>query len=654
MHEIFSTSHPLFSRLFETTTQWAKSRNSSDEAYESNTNYANQTSTSAYNMVDDAFLNAANQLVAELHFTKLSDLGHLFDSVLSTNTICKKSIFSNDSNKRTKRKSNTSSFLLSTRFSKKEATESVLSKKKNKEPLSKPTSMISQPGDTTVIDIFNNPVPTSLVTIRNLTVSDTDTEDRHIFLIRKIESNKDLVNLLSIGFRFAEPSFISKTMGDRLQVPSDYMLNYFKDMLQMTETASVMYRPIKPFGHDFYTSAAQQKQMQNSNVRGGVFVGIFTLIEDDNMPYVIVEKEKRYRFPMVQLTLEGNATELSRADKNIVLGLSGQSLSSIASISSANLRNHQRRSSGTLYTDISPNQSVGSGKTLINTKSSYLNSDDEDDHYGYALDSSTSLIKKTDVKTEQFTQALEAAAISLTSISSYGKPLATSAKLYGDIIDIPAFSLRPGPCQLIIFKAHITTPGTRFAINSTLTESIKCVPFPIYRSFAYHITEIAVEKYRNETNRHRSPSNYLNQQRLYQNTAGRNNNLIEDNHKSSFDENNLEFEEEGLTALATIIPAPKGEVSSLESSSKLQSLSSLPPPPRVKRNKFTYPTGMASLDSNYFTKDFLPNMMKGANVPSLNPGDSSAETPIILNLLPSNARFWWLNNLYEETHNTLE
>ncbi|KAI7887866.1 uncharacterized protein EV154DRAFT_605303 [Mucor mucedo] len=623
-HETFSTSHPLFTRLFETTIQWAKSRNSSDEVYDANLNY--QSSDDIYN---------------------LADLGHLFDSVLTANTIRTRSIFSNDSKKReTRRDSSTSSVLLTNLTSKK----NIFSKKKNKQPVSRPESVMSQVGDATVIDIFNNPVSNALVITRNLSVRDSDSEDRHIFLVKKIESNKDLVNLLSIGFRFAEPIFISKTMGERLKVPSDYMLNYFKDMLQMTETASVLYKPVKPLGHEYYTSPAQQREKHENDLRGGVFVGIFSLIEDDDMPYLIVNKETRYRFPMVQLNLQNGTTELSRAEKSAILSLSGQSLSSISSITATNSRNRQRRSSTTLYTDTSPNQSVGSGNTLINIK--YNN--DDSDFYSYGAESSTSIVKNTDVKTEQFMEALEAAAVSLIGMSSYGKPLAASAKLYGDIIDIPAFSLRPGPCQLIIFKSHITTPGTRFAINSTLTESIKCVPFPIYRSYAYHITDVAVKKYRDETNRHRTPTNCLIDQRVYQNTAGQNNNLIEENPRSSFDENNLDLQEEGSTALATIIPAPKGEVSPMEQAAQLQSLSSLPPPPRMKRTKLTYPTGIASLNNNFFTKDLVPNMIKGVNVSSLDPGNSSAESSALLNLLPATARFWWLNNMYEETRSSTD
>ncbi|KAI9364200.1 hypothetical protein BD770DRAFT_309575, partial [Pilaira anomala] len=469
-HEAFTTSHPLFTRLFETTMQWSSSGkdNSPEEELNNLINYPART-IEYFESVDKAFLSAANQLVEELRFTKLSDLGHLFDSVLSTNTISKKSMFSQDSKKKTKkqRASSISSYLI----------KSEKKKKKNRSSKSSSVTLTSSTNeDATVIDIFNNPISPCPTTNDNLTVHDSDLEDKHIFLVKKIESNKDLVNLLSIGFRFAEPVFISKTMGERLNIPSDYLLNYFKDMLQMTETAP---------------------QAQNRDIRGAVFVGLFTLIEDEedgDMPYLVVDKEKRYRFPMVQLSIEGDTeaekypTELSRLEKSIVLGLSGETLSSMTTVSTS----AQKESMDAGYY-------TGAAKSLI-------------------------------------------------SMSSYGKPLASSAKLCSDVIDVPAFSLRSGPCQLILFKSHITRPGTRFAINSTLTESIKCVPFPIYRSFAYHVTDIGVKKYQGETNQQKTSNLYLTQQRVYQNVATRGNQL-------------------------------------LDSDDILQAVSSLPPPPRAKRTK---------------------------------------------------------------------
>ncbi|GAA5800337.1 hypothetical protein HPULCUR_005764 [Helicostylum pulchrum] len=677
-HEAFSTSHPLFTRLFDTTMQWSKQSSEGSSESVNRVTY-NAQNGGYYDAVDDAFLTAANQLVEELRFSKLSDLGHLFDSILCTNTISKKSMFSQGSKKKPplRRTSSTSSYLMSThRLSKKESISDVngielpmtqtKTKKKSKDRSSKDrsskdrfskSSSTTLPEDATVIDIFNNPVSHSFANNPSLTIRDSDTEDRHIFLVKKIESNKDLVNLLSIGFRFAEPIFISKTMGERLHVPSDYLLNYFKDMLQMTETVTTLYTPLKPPGHAYYT-AAQQKKIKSNDVRSAVFVGLFILIEDEetgDMPYIIIEKQKRYRFPMVQLTLDGdtesekNPTELSRLEKSIVLALSGQSLSSITSV----FKNSQKSNHDS--TGYSTGQSSGSGSTLLNSKATYSLTDDEEDTnhiYNYVPHSTSSLIRHTEAESDRFIKALENAAKSLVGMSSYGKPLATSAKLCSDVIDIPAFSLRPGPCQLILFKSHITRPGTRFAINSTFTESIKCVPFPIYRTFAYHVTDLGVEKYRNETNRHKTPNTYLTQQRLYQNTAIRNKHLLDDDTNIPSDTKNKESQEiHDEDRNNEFIPAPEGEISPLESTTQLQPVSSLPPPPRAKRTRTTFPTGFPSLDTNYFSKDFLPNIMKNTNPTSPNSNDADTEMPIILNLLPPNGRFWWLNNIFEETHN---
>lgn len=636
-------------------------------------------------MADDAFLKAANELVEELRVTKLSDLGHLFDSILYTNTISKKSLFSqepkSDSTTANNRRSNTASWLLSSsRIARKESSLSLNiedpvlpitdCKKNSKKSLNRSPSMASQVA--TVIDIFNNATPTTSCS-NTLTVGNIGSEDRHIFLVKKIESNRDLVNLLSIGFRFAEPAFISKTMGEKLQVPAEYILNYFKDMFQMTETAAVMYKPINPPAYSSYSSPSQNK---NEDLRGGVFVGLYTLIDDQadgEMPYIVIQKGKRYAIPMVQLSCDGETeaerkpTELSRQERNIVLGLSGQSLSKIFNYEAEILRNNKRRSSSIAAEEppFSPSKSVGSSKTLMDVQASFsIPSDNGHDHQEelhtqYEVEpTSKTMVRHQDMETQRFIKALEKAAKSLISMSSYGKPLASSARLYGDVIDIPAFSLRAGPCQLILFRAHIITPGTRFAINQTLTESIKCIPYPLYRSYAFYITDIAIEKYRIEQNKQKSPSNYLTQQRLYQSTAARRNDLLmeesADNNAASEDNNDLSLQENGSTALTTYkLTACKDKAfsSTATSITPQQALSSLPPPPRAKRSKFTIKTDIAALDVSHVNKDSLPNMHKGAKPSSTSAAATAAEAPIVLNLLPASARFWWLNNIYEETRN---
>ncbi|GAN10483.1 hypothetical protein MAM1_0360c10024 [Mucor ambiguus] len=688
-HEKFSSNHPLFIRLFETAMQWSRSENKADYQQSNADNLLQNTqptaNLAAYNAINDSFIQAAHELVEELRLQRLSDLGFLFDSVMNANTISKKSMFSQEPKKMPiiRRTSSTASWLITSLNPKDTQKTNVQQQQQQQQQRRTSSYSASAPENATVIDIFNTP-PDELSPANNsLTIWDADSEDRHIFLVKKIDSNKDLVNLLSIGFRFAEPLFISKTMGEKLKVPSEYMLNYFRDMQQMTEAAATMYTPIKSSGYSMYSSPTFKKQLdlKNSEVRSGVFVGLFALVEDqehsNQVPYFIVDKEKRYTFPMVQLTSENGSkpTGLTRQQKNTILSLSGQSLANISNIDSSNPnKGKQSFAEGediqgdNNFSPISTQQSIGSVRTLIDTTSFSSNNAS---FPAFGSNSSRSTVPALDLEdaNAQFIQSLEAAAKSLISSSSYGKSLATSAKLYGDVLDIPAFSLRAGHCQLILFRAHITTPGTRFAINQTLTETIKCIPFPMYRSFTHHITQVALEKYRAEESKYKTPASYLTQQRLYQSTAVRNNELqqIEDINgalsadQDDNDEDDSKGQHEHLNdhALTAYRPAPKGEPSPLQPPT-LQTFSSLPPPPRVKRNKFAFPSNIGSLDISHISKDFLPSMLKGANNIPLSPvppssaagPGSSAEAPIVLNLLPANARFWWLNNMYEETFNT--
>jgi hypothetical protein len=590
-------------------------------------------------------------LVNELRLSTFLDLGLLFDSVLTTNTIAQKSVFSQVHQTQKKptirRSSSTASRLLGGRFIKDNADEEAEMKSRGS---SVKQNRQSRTEDATVIDIFNNAEDNEFDShAGRLSVSDSHTEDKHIFLVKKVESNKNLVNLLSIGFRFAEPMFISKTMGDKLKVPSDYMLNHFRDMLQMSETACTLHHPPRPTAD--YSSYYNLIET-NEDSRGGIFVSIFALVDDrsvpSKIPFVITDKKKRYCFPMTQLIYEGDTEEerkplnLTRQEKNCILSLSGQTLVNFASsnLYKGTTSDANNKTNGTtgepqnIFEDSSTKNTRNNGATntildaLVDTKAK----------------------TETNSRIQRFTKALETAAKTLINSSSYGRPLASSARLYSDVIDIPAFTLRTGPCQLIIFKAYITTPGTRFAINQTLTETIKCVPFPLYRSFAYHITDIAMEKYKKAQNKQSSSSTYLVQQQLYLSSAGHKNdrhsmlkieqNTGEEPEDGAHDEGNTDVSYNNQSKL----PNP-----SVELRPTLQTLASLPPPPRAKRNKFTLPSGIPSLDIGNFNKEILPKMMKN-QMPHFDSSlNTPVELPIVLNLLPADDRFWWLNGLYEET-----
>ncbi|KAI8879931.1 hypothetical protein K501DRAFT_192481 [Backusella circina FSU 941] len=644
----FSTSHRLFKTLFDLAIQWSTPSNLNDDGQLLN--------TLGHNPIESTFISAANELIDELHLSTFLDLGILFDSVLTTNTIAQKSVFSQvhqtQKNSTIRRSSSTASRLLGGRFIKDNAEEEA--EMKNRGSPAKQNRQ-SRTEDATVIDIFNDVEDNdSFSNTGRLSVSDSHTEDKHIFLVKKIESNRSLVNLLSIGFRFADPLFISKTMGDKLKVPSDYMLNHFRDMLQMSETACTLYHPLRPTSD--YSSFYKPTET-SQDARGGIFIGIFALVDDrsapSKMPFIITDKKKRYCFPMTQLIYEGDTEEerkplnLTRQEKNYILSLSGQTLVNFAS-SNPYKGTTSDTNSGTdsITTEL---ENVFESSSIKTTKSNGVTNN--------MLDALVDIKTKTEANSriQRFTKALEIAAKKLINSSSYGRPLASSARLYSDVIDIPAFTLRTGPCQLVIFKAYITTPGTRFAINQTLTETIKCVPFPLYRSFAYYTTDNAMEEYKKAQNKQSSSSStYLVQQQLYLSSAGHKNDKhsllkIEQKPSEELEGGTQDDENASVSYQSTHSNQSKPTNPSVELGPALQTLASLPPPPRAKRNKFTLPGGISSLDIGNFNKEVLPKMMK-SQMSKFDSGHSTpVELPIVLNLLPVDDRFWWLNGLYEET-----
>lgn len=560
----------------------------------------------------------------DLRLEHLSDLGLLFDSVLSTNTIAKRSLFSYDLKQKlsSRRSSHTNSWLLSSKNSK-EFLE-VLPRTNNKRSMSKHDSLATFSENITVIDVFNDSNDSVENTTKDdLSIRDSDIEDKHIFLIKKIENNKQLLSLLSIGFRFAEPVFISKTMGQKLKIPPEYMHNYFRDMQLMLETVNAIYTSNPQLTYSPMYKSISEKNIENSH--SGVFIGLFALVDEKSsisqIPYIVTNKDKRNTFPLVQLTLGeekgsiNKITELTREQKNIVLNLSGHTLASISSITSS------------MSWWAEPGTSNNADLTESQPSTEELNRRSPTPPSGTPQDDNICVKDSS----QPFMRALESAAIDLISISNYGKHLALSATLSGDIIDIPAFSLRSGPCQLILFRAHITTPGTHIAINQTPTETLKCIPFPIFKAFSYHVTDVAVERYKTDQNRHRQSSTYLTQKLLYQSTH----------------------------AGSTSNEAYELEVPRRNSSHKQQAdgILSLPPPPRAKRNKLSITSAVSGLDiTNTMNKGILPNIIKGTTPITLGSGSpfsNLVDQPVDLNILPVKGRFWWLDSLYEETYTNM-
>ncbi|RCI01251.1 hypothetical protein CU097_009148 [Rhizopus azygosporus] len=132
------------------------------------------------------FLDAADQLAEDLHLSESSDLGYLFDSVIRANTIVEKhhGLFSKTAlegiQKKARRVSRPAAWLLSKKPS--GDLESAMDEPKQPDQ----TRSKSAPGqDTPVICKFNTDNDSK--TDVTLSSRDFNDEDKHIFLVRKIE-----------------------------------------------------------------------------------------------------------------------------------------------------------------------------------------------------------------------------------------------------------------------------------------------------------------------------------------------------------------------------------------------------------------------------------------------------------------------------------
>ena len=774
----FTASNPLFLRLFDVTTRWGRRASFSDRPSEQSSTRTNDP----HDIVESLFLDAARELAHELRLPSLGELGTMFDDIIKTNTISKPttgfwkrrklnkssksdgsstmlrdSIKPTDADYNVKNKNNRNSkvgrsnydgnkkdnrfsknFHMGKKPMKRLPSDYSLSTFNNAIILEEGitphndiqrTSQISLPSTHEQNNRGNhgssrksNSRPPSATTERLSSQDDVSSEDRHIFLVKRIDK-KELSRLLAIGYRFAEATFISRTMGDRLQIPAEHMASHFSDMRYMALSVSMLMQqqakqqqsyPIRSgtvnssgFGTSSPRSpsiaestsensiSSENDTISESATRSTVFLGLSVLVQEDkeNNPHnihIIVDKKRRHAFPMVQLVYEDGEipSSLEQEERNCILSLHGQSLQNMCSLES-----HiqlPRESGSTLVGGRQSTDWAASSDAASTLVSSGASPPD----FGISPISSANMSSPLSpsssrgmTSTTRFTRALEISCRKLVEMTSYGKPLANVAKLHGEVVDIPPFGLTLGPCQLILFRAWVTIPGTISAINQTLTEKVKCVPLPLYRSLAYHITDQAVVRYRAVTMRSVPESTYLAQQRVYQSTAAVSqpsaaaskptppssplartyniNNSNDDDNNFIHDKNNSD----NTSSTPTIaIPSLSGhnEMNDINYStssttqttstnplsddsnrmSVLTPLPSLPPPPRTRRPKlqFPAPNGLSLLSLESLADKRTATQRNQNTAPS----STFIELPTILTILPTQDRFWWLNSMIDE------
>ncbi|KAI9249434.1 hypothetical protein BDA99DRAFT_523777 [Phascolomyces articulosus] len=783
----FTVSNPLFLRLFDVTTKWTRRNSSfSDRPSEQSSTRTNDP----HDLVESLFLDAARELAHELRLPSLGELGTMFDDIIKTNTIAKpRTGFWNrrkakdssksssdgsstmlrettktseidenndkngkDNHRKSSNNNNNNNNRKSHRFSrnfhvdkkpppmKRVYSDSTFDNATILEEGTLPhgdTRRISQTSlpngreqNNRDRDMSHKNIsrPPSATTERLSSQDDIHSEDRHIFLVKRIDK-KELTRLLALGYRFAEATFISRTMGDYLQIPTDHMSIYFADMRHMALSvpelmqqkyaekqlphypnrhSTTIHSPVTGTSSSLAESSSaasvssDNDPIPESATRGAVYLGLSVLVHEDKEHnphniHIIVDKKRRHAFPMVQLQYEDGEVPVTLApeERNCVLSLHGQSLQNMCSLES-----HiqlPRESGSTL---VGGRQSSDWATASDTTSATFVTSTGSPPDFGGASPiSSGNIFSPTSPSstrgvtlTTRFTRALELSCQKLVDLSSYGKPLASVAKLHGEVVDIPPFGLTMGPCQLILFRAWVTIPGTISAINQTLTENIKCVPLPLYRSLAYHITDQAVIRYRAVTMRSVPESTYLVQQRVYQSTAavsapspaaskpappssplsrnhditsGENSSFSYDNRNSTYDDtsntptlaNSSLIDRDELEDIKspTSPPStasnhpqlPSNNTSPSESNrtSVLAPLPSLPPPPRTRRPKLQFP---AASGLSLLSLESLADKRAASQQSQIAPSVTSIELPTILTILPTQDRFWWLNSMIDE------
>ncbi|KAI8144251.1 hypothetical protein BJV82DRAFT_608864 [Fennellomyces sp. T-0311] len=734
----FTASHPLFLRLFDVTTKWARRGSISDRPSEQSSTRTNDP----HDIIESLFLEAARQLAHELRLPSLAELGTMFDDVIKTNTIAKPRTGFFNRRREKKTRAEGSHFMLG-EPSKAEPANAESKSKQTKQShrlsknfrMDKKAPMTRIPSDFSMSTFDNatileegshsvdqqkskrrsnerndksreaqkNSRPASATTERLSSQEDPIAEDRHIFVVKRIDK-KELTRLLALGYRFAESTFISRTMGDHLQIPTEHMSSYFVDMRLLAQSVSVLmhqqqssvkHPTIKQHVSPTVSGSASPRSpsiaestsgssvssdnepIPDGATRGAVYMGLSVLVQEDksNNPqniHIIVDKKRRHAFPMVKLKYDDGEVPISLApeERNCVLSLHGQSLQNMCSLES-----HiqlPRESGSTLMGRISTDWATSSDgtSTLVGSGAS------PPDFGGISPISSANMISPVSptstrgaTLTTRFTRALETASRQLVDISSYGKPLATIARLHGEVIDIPPFGLTLGPCQLILFRAWVTIPGTISAINQTITENIKCLPLPLYRSLAFHITDQAVTRYRMLTMRSVPESTYLVQQRVYQSTAAviapasstAKPNPIRTTPALNLAPKSSSFKND--SAQTIVAPAPpqsntndsttptsptnKSDPSSSENNrmSVFNALPSLPPPPRTRKPKLQFP---AAAGLSLLSLESLADKRAAALQGSTASSSASIELPTMLTILPTRDRFWWLDNMIDD------
>ncbi|KAI9251199.1 hypothetical protein BY458DRAFT_463715 [Sporodiniella umbellata] len=285
----FSTSHPLFLRLYEATI--AQISPQTPRSSNRRSSRISDVSAALFDRIGLQYADAVRNLQRELGFGMPHELGILSDIVVTTDSIAKSTLMQKGTKmlKRsvTKDFHEQSDQLCNENFSEAVSTTDIKEdmalkfktwpKKEYNDNTEKPERS-RRPSSSTIV--------VSIESLR-LSVEDSDGEDAHIFLARQLTEDKDVSKLLSQGYRFSESMFISKTMAEKLRVPAEYMRQCFLDIFQ-------------------FANSSESLRYELAETKRPVCLGAFVLIQEGNDFSILVNKTERHTVPFTQVVLDGS------------------------------------------------------------------------------------------------------------------------------------------------------------------------------------------------------------------------------------------------------------------------------------------------------------------------------------------------------------
>ncbi|ORZ21590.1 hypothetical protein BCR42DRAFT_407893 [Absidia repens] len=559
----FSSSHPLFIRLFQVVTQWSTTPTLED--------YDRTSHSDEFNLAERRFHEATSSLMESLQLENASELGLLYESVIKTHTVVQPSLFQQKRIAAKQKIQSIKNIFTTAHMNDENSIYGDTYSLSATTPPTSATTNLTRHGDTkkslstSSFDQANN-VETSISIDRSKKLSSTihldyeqhatttkhgrweyspleGDEERHIMLVRQLTSDKDIHRFMINGYRFAEVTIIAKIMAAKLCIPNDYLLNHFREMYLLSQSS-------------FQLAGATSPR---------VMVGLLGLVDEGQTyddVHMVVDKRSRYSIPLVDLAYDDTgelARQLLPEEKRCLSYVfrdhSLQHMTNVdkyIGVQSRPSLNMTRRTSSSTHRqggDISHGKSLSTSgsptlKTSTSANLSATNLDQElasmhhhQQQHQHDIASYTSALSQTSTVAypdrptpiiQRFTKAMESASQKLMdTVGINGMHLGlANAVLQAETFDVPAFALTPGPCTLILFRTCLRTSGTVAAIQQhTATEPIRCLPSLLGLPLSYAITQRAVEHHKQAVTRS-SWGTELKQQMLYGSFAHLNHNTL--------------------------------------------------------------------------------------------------------------------------------